>query len=186
MLGLGGGTIAGQMLCSSSDCSLHVTAVEADADVVDAASDHFLPLMFGANPHVEPAQEANLRRRLHVARADANSFVNGSTALPAAPFGPPYDVVVEDFSYGVYGQLAPAFWRSLRMLTTDGGTLLVNTLFPHFTEMDHLARDLRTAGWSSVSMVVDRGVDDDEADVSRPQDWRPGDNMIVSAVNPGL
>ena len=188
MLGLGGGSIAGHILCGSTsiDWTLRVTAVEADGDVVTAAQELFFPSMFGENPRVDPAAEPNLRQRLRVLHADAERVADGSVTL--GDTSRPFDVIIEDFAYGSYGALGVPFWRSLRERhAAPDATVLINTLYSHFTEMEHLARDLRKAGWTNVRQRVNRGLQasDGERKVVAPAEWRPGDNMIVSALNRG-
>lgn len=117
LLGLGGGTIAADILCGGGrqmDWRLHVTAVEADADVADAATQYFLPLMFDAQ-HTEA-----LERRLRIVVADAIDAVScsaKSAPLPThasllrplvngdaptdAESERAYDVIIEDFAYEV-------------------------------------------------------------------------------------
>ena len=96
MLGLGGGTIAGQLLLrgglpdGSFDPLLHVTAVESDVDVARAASRYFMPLMFE-----QAAGAASLQRRLHILHADALGVVEGTVGL--GEHGP-FDVIIEDFA----------------------------------------------------------------------------------------
>jgi hypothetical protein len=174
LLGLGGGTIAGQILCDA-DWALQVTALEADADVAKAAEDFFFPAMFEQTPN-----PAHFSQRLRVVLADASRVVH---VLQGEE---PFDVVVEDFAYQRYGRLSAEFWRSLRrLLIVPGGTLLVNTLYPRRSDMDALAHDLRAAGWRQVEQKVDRGLQTEDGDEKRPRphEWRPRDNMIFSAVN---
>ena len=79
MLGLGGGTIAADIMMSEPiDWSLQVTCVEADEDTAEAARLYFLPLMFehanamgGGAGACAGAGAENMLRRLHVVTADA-------------------------------------------------------------------------------------------------------------------
>ena len=76
MLGLGGGTIAADMICGAGkplDLRLHITAVEADADIAIAARKYFFPLMFQQNPNAE--------EQLHILLANAMELVSGAAVL---------------------------------------------------------------------------------------------------------
>ena len=60
--------------------------------------------------------------------------------------------------HGFAGTGAP-FWRDLRRnLCAPGGTVLINTLYDRWDELDALERDLLAAGWRDVRRRVDRGL----------------------------
>jgi len=186
MLGLGGGTIAGQLLLAgatpdgSFDPLLRVTAIEADYDVARAASRYFVPTMFERS-----AGAASLERRLRILHADARGVVEGTTASLSAEDAGPYDVIIEDFAYEEPGRLGAPFWRGLReSLAAPGCTVLINTLYSSHAEMDVLANDLREAGWRDVRRKVDRGLQAPPGQTRQSyalEDWRPNDNMIFAA-----
>lgn len=190
MLGMGGGTIAGQLLCGSgagtgfsTDWALHITAIEADPDVTAAAHSFYFPVMFG---HCREAK--NMRSRIKVVHADAFAVANGSVVLKeaaGASFCGPFDVIIEDFGYPSYGRLTMPFWRSLRAFAAPEGTILINTLYEHASELAMLERDLRAAGWRRLRRRVDRGMQAEPGACKSPraEDWQPGDNLIFSAVN---
>ena len=182
MLGLGGGTVAGHVLFGpgQQDLSHQITAVEADADVAEAACRYFVPHMF-ASSCVGMAQQQQLR----VLHADAFDIVEGRVQLDAKG-NKLYDVLIEDFAYEEYGALRTPFWRSLRTrFAMPAAVLLVNTLYSSRREMSLLERDLRTAGWTNVVQRVDRGLQASEHQSKRPgvREWQPNDNMIFSATN---
>ncbi|KAL1499662.1 hypothetical protein AB1Y20_011859 [Prymnesium parvum] len=177
LLGLGGGSIAGQLLCGASAAAgVRVAAVEADAAVAAAARDYFFPAMFAGS-------RRRAARRLRVAVADARRVAAGDAPPPRGAAGP-YDVIVEDFAYAAHGGVGVGFWRALRERhAAPRATLLVNTLYTHFTEHERLERDLRRAGWGGIRRTVERGLQAEAAAEAAAEAWTPGDNMIVSAVN---
>jgi spermidine synthase len=187
LLGLGGGTIAADLLCGAGrplDWRLECTSVEFDADVAEAARQYFMPCMFAHSPESH--------ERLHVVIGDAVKLVTGSTATAAPPeaaprpLGGPYDVLIEDFAYEQPGWLKPPFWRRLRALAAPDATLLINTMYDRREQMEGLAHDLRTAGWRDVCQRVDRGLQaaPGEARCSDdPASWQPRDNMIFACRN---
>ena len=191
MLGLGGGTIAGQLLLesppaeaaatetqhASRSCRLHVTAIERDVDVAAAAMRHFFPSIFDQSG-------ASVQQCMRVLRVDALRLADESVKLSAEDAGP-FDVVIEDFGYEAHGHVPPHVWSWLRKATAPGGTLLINTLYERREEMACLAADLHEAGWVNVQQRVDRGLQmaPGESQAPCPSEWQPQDNMIFSAVN---
>jgi len=186
MLGLGGGTIAGQLLLAGGredgafDSHLHVTAIEADVDVAQAACRYFVPQMFEHSPN-----ESSLHRRLRVLNADAVGVVHGSIDLSEED-QVPYDVIIEDFAYEDPGRFRAPFWQSVRerFAAPQGCVLLINTLYSEPQQMATLQDDLRAAGWKDVRQRVDRGLQIlpwERQHRLRPEDWRLNDNMIFSA-----
>ena len=186
LLGLGGGTMAADLLCGAGrplDWRLNVTAVEADADVAQAAEQHFFPMMFGA--------ETEARERLNVVVGDAVDLVRSASEergeaveASASLGGARFDVVMEDFAYEQPGRLSRRFWADVRALTADDGHLLANTLYARRDEMAVLERELAAAGWKDIRQHVDRGLQAEpgEAWSADKAAWRPRDNMIFEAV----
>ena len=180
LLGLGGGTVAADLLCGGktrlADWRLHVTAIESDADVAAAAHEHFSPEMFRGQPY---ELEQN---RLSVIVADAVELVRDR------PFrGEKFDVILEDFAYESPGLLQADFWRALRKrYAARDATLIINTLYPERSQMEEFELELQDAGWSDVQQLVDRGL---QALPGEPKlswdtaDWEPLDNMIFLAKN---
>lgn len=193
ILGHGGGTMAADLLTRGDAWRLHVTAVEADADVACAAQRHFHPHMFAHS-------EASVEARLRLVEADAIDVVtraatcsrdeaSGGASTPGAEGAlgsGNFDVVIEDFAYEQPGRLGAAFWHDVRTLTAHGGHVLVNTLYEGRPQLDHLASELRAGGWSDVRQFVDRGLQVEACEVRRsadPSTWCVRDNMIFAAVN---
>ena len=73
ILGHGGGTMAADLLTSPPDWRMRIMAVEADADVVEAAQQHFHPHMFADS-------EAAVTSRLTVVQADAVDLISRAAA----------------------------------------------------------------------------------------------------------
>ena len=174
LLGLGGGTMAADLLINPVDWRINITAVESDADVAAAAREVFFPSMFASSPGAADS-------KLSVAIGDALELVEQPAELLVDGEG--FDVIIEDFAYEQPSLLKPPFWRALHKLAVPDGTLLVNTLFDEREQMDSLAKDLAIGGWTDVKQTVDRGLqlEPGEAPTTDPKDWRPRDNMILEA-----
>ena len=186
MLGLGGGTIGGQILqgdrgqagvagWSDEHRRLRVTAIESDADVCHAASRYFLPSMFDDHGDLHNPQHPT--QSLVILHADAIAFVEGAVSLTGADVtdagAGPFDVIVEDFAYESPGRLRAPFWCLLRQrLAARSCTLVANTLYPRRAQLDILAQDLRGAGWEDVRWRVEHG------------QWQPNKNAIFCARTP--
>ena len=179
LLGLGGGTIAADLLLH--DRRLHVTAIERDADVAAAAREVFIPAML---PPVA-------REKIDIVLADAVERILHRRKAGVAPHAREqmrYDVILEDFAYESPGLLHASFWRALRQdWAANDCTLLINTLYPHCKQMDDLACDLADGGWTGLRQRVDRGLQVLPGVAGRrsndPSTWQPRDNMIFSATS---
>lgn len=187
MLGLGGGSIVGHIICASFtiDRSLRVTAVESDEDVTRAAQEVFFPAMYHNDSFLLSEQQVAALQHVRIIHADARHVVEGSVSLPVDATGP-FDVIIEDFAYGAYGTLDVNFWKALReQHAHTNASLFVNTLYDDRKEITRLTQDLAAASWSDIVQTVDRGLQAEvgDAKIIAPEHWMQGDNMIISATN---
>ena len=164
MLGLGGGVIAGDLLCnSSSSTNMHVTAVELVASVASLAERRFFNAMFSGKC-------AHMRDRLRVVVGDAmkpQEVVGANERFAAILLDIP---PVYEAAQGT----TVAYYDMLRRMSVPRGILVINTLYATKEEPLALERMLYAARWQSVrKKLVGRAV------------WAPRANVIVSAVREG-
>jgi len=164
MLGLGGGVIAGDLLCNSSASSdMRVTAVELVASVASLAERRFFNAMFSG-------ECARMRDRLRVVVGDAmkpQELVGAHERFAAILLDIP---PVYEAAQGT----TVAYYEMLRGMSAPHGILVINTLYATKEEASVLERMLVSARWQSVrKKLAGRGV------------WGPRSNVIVSAVREG-
>ena len=147
MLGLGGGVIAGDLLCRDGRLSQGtrisgIDVVELNQSVVDLASSRFFPVMFSGDC-------APYRSKLRVILGDAFAV----TSLVPRPVA--YDGIVVDIPPGYEEpDSAPLeFWSSLLAIAAPGALMVTNTLYTQRDGTDRLAERLGQAGWRALPAV---------------------------------
>lgn len=164
MLGLGGGVIAGDLLCNASaPNNMRVTAVELVASVASLAERRFFGAMFSG-------RYAPLRDRLRV--------VVGDAMKPQEVVGAHerYAAILLDIPpvYEAVAGTPAAYLETLRGMSVPHGILVINTLYETKEEAFALERMLTAARWQHVrKKLVGRAT------------WAPRSNVIISAVRDG-
>ena len=169
MLGLGGGVIAGDLLCNQASLPAgigRITAVEAYASVAKLAETRFFGAMF-AGPC------ASMRDRLRVVVGDA--MTGGLQAFEGRSF---FSSVLVDVpaAYESAEGAPTAFYAGLLALCAPGGLLVLNTLYEKQMEVQAVQAKLHDAGWRNISAQLV------ETAGNRLAKWRPRANVIVVAV----
>ena len=183
MLGLGGGVIAGDLLCGSSgakrDAALaidEVVAIELSLAVTQAAQERFLPVIFsGACAEMRPKLRIVNGDALEAAKlmAGARGKVRRSQRFHAfiVDVPPGYEAA----------EAAPIeFWRSLAGLAAPGAVLVVNTIFGEQQELGVFARRLQSGAWATTKqeLVVSTSP---QSSARGSAKWRPRANVVFTA-----
>ena len=158
MLGEGGGTIAGDVLCNHrGEQVTELVIVELVGSIRKLARERFFPVMFSNG--CEARQLA-----VHVIAGDAVNVSQSLAANISAGIVAPFDFIIEDFppAFDDADAMPAAFWGDLRRLSASNAILLANTIFgdrEQFYEGQQSALAefgalLRDAGWSDI--VYDR------------------------------
>ena len=165
MVGLGGGVIAGDLLCRDGALSdgtriSRLDVIELNQSVVDLASKRFFPVMFskGCAPY---------RQKLSVIVGNALAV----TSLVPRPIA--YDGIAVDVppAYDEPGGAPIEFWSSLLEVAAPGALMVVNTLYTTSTGTALLSARLEQAGWNALPAVP----------MSTRVKWRPHANMLMPA-----
>jgi SAM-dependent methyltransferase len=149
-LGVGGATLAGQVLCKDNSHAIsEIINVDIDPLVIEMAKKFAVPRML-------QGRCANAAPRCKFLRADAfhvDKVISGS-----------FSVIVADFFYEHYfGTIV--WWKMLARLSTPRTVLLVNARYGTYVEYVRFFRDLDAAGWTpfidrthcNIEDALDRG-----------------------------